>query len=150
MATITFDADDFREQFPNQFDNPPNTDAILELYWDTATCYVSCEVVSCDPLSAECRQDVINLVTAHLITIADAATLGLQSGFVESATEDKISVTMQSFDSQTQFQWFLNQTPYGQQAYALLYVQGAGGTYHGGFGELAAFRRAGGAFIPSS
>ncbi len=148
MATLSFDVDAFREQFPGQFPDPPNTDALVEIYWGAAICYVSPEVEG--SLSAECRRQVLNLVTAHLITLAAQATAGQQGGFVASASIDKISVTIQTIESKSQFQWFLNQTPYGVQAYAILFAASVGGSYVGGFNELGSFRRAGGVFTPPS
>lgn len=145
MATILFSAAEFRTQFPGQFLDPPNTDTLLEVYWNTAICYVSADTGG--PLSVECRRRVINLVTAHLITIAEQTTAGEQAGFVDSASIDKISVSVQTFANQTQFQWFLSQTPYGQQAYAILQAQGRG-SYYGGLNELGSFKRAGGEFTP--
>lgn len=147
MSTIIdFDADLFRAQFPNQFPNPPNTDEILELYWDIAICYISNNAAG--RLTEDCRRQAINLMTAHLIQIADNATSGQQSGFVESASIDKISVKVQTFQNKNQFQWFLNQTPYGQQLYAMLFLATVGGFMAGAFNELGSFRRAGGVFSP--
>ena len=148
MATLLFDVDDFRAQFPGLFPNPPNTDALIEIFWDAAICYVSPDTEGA--LSADCRRQVLNLVTAHLITLSESAQAGNQPGFKVSASIDKISITVQAPPSKTAFQFFLNQTPFGVQAYALLYAHGVGGSYHGGFNELGSFRRAGGRFSPSS
>jgi hypothetical protein len=147
-SVIVFDPDAFREQFPNQFPESEYPDSLLQVYWDTAICYISDEDYGC--LSGDCRLAAINLMVAHLVTIADKSTSGEQTGFVESATIDKISVTLQSFDNKNQFQWFLNQTPYGQQLYALLYVKSVGGSYYGAYNELGSFRRSGGRFFPHS
>ena len=148
MATLLFDVDDFRAQFPGLFPDPPNTDELIEIFWGAAICYVSPETEGA--LSADCRRQVLNLVTAHLITLSASAQAGNQPGFVVSASIDKISVTLQAPPTKTAFQFFLNQTPFGVQAYALLYAHGAGGAYHGGLNELGSFRRAGGRFSPSS
>ncbi len=148
MATILFDVDVFRAQFPGLFPDPPNTDAFIELFWDAATCYVSNDTAGA--LSVACRTQVLNLVTAHLITIMESAQAGNQPGFVVTASIDKISVTVQAPPSKSEFQFFLNQTPFGIQAYAMLYAAGVGGSYVGGFNELGSFRRAGGVFEPPS
>lgn len=144
MAIILFDVYNFREQFPNQFQNV--TTEIIRIYWDTATCYVSCDTAG--SMSVDCRTRVINLVAAHLITLAAQATSGAQSGFLESSNIDNITISVKSFESKSDFQWFLNQTPYGIQAFALLSSQSVGGAYSGGFNELGSFRRAGGIFTP--
>ena len=69
MTTIFFDVAAFRAQFPGAFPDPPNTDAFIKVFWDAAICYVSDQVTG--SLSAECRRQVINLVTAHLITLME-------------------------------------------------------------------------------
>lgn len=148
MAILQFDVDDFRAQFPGLFPDPPNTDALIEIFWSAAVCYVSPDTAG--PISADCRREILNFVTAHLITLSDSAQAGNQAGFVVSASIDKISVTIQAPPSKTAFQFFLNQTHFGIQAYALLYAGGVGGSYFGGFNELGSFRRAGGAFTPPS
>lgn len=147
MATLEFDVDDFRAQFPGRFPDPPNTDAFIEIFWDAAVCYVSPDTFGA--LSADCRRDVLNFVTAHLITLSDAAVAGSQPGFVVSGSIDKISVTLQAPPNNSAFQFFLNQTPDGIQAYTLLYIRGTGGTYFGAFNELGSIRRAGGVFTPT-
>jgi len=95
-------------------------------------------------------------MTAHILTLTIATnpngvndTLS-QGGFVQGSTIDKISVTLQAFDTNSEFVWWLNQTSYGQQLNALLRVSSAGGVYIGGYNELGSFRRSGGRFIPSS
>jgi len=146
MATIEFNADDFRAQFPNQFPDPPNTDVFIELFWNSAICYISNE--DDGSITGACRRQLLNLMTAHLITVANKTTDGEQAAFVKSATIDKITVTVQEFENKNQLQTFLNQTPYGQQVYALLYARTVGGFYFGGSNELGSFRRAGGVFFP--
>jgi len=149
MAILAFSAAEFRAQFPGQF--LTESDAILELYWDTAVCYVSPDD-SAGIMSSDCRRTALNLMTAHLITVAGAATIGMQSGFIESGTIDKVSVNVQAYPPTSQYQWFFNQTPYGVQLYALLSAQIVGGLYVDPFrkAELGSFRRAGGEFFPSS
>ena len=147
MSTVTFDAAAFRIQFPNQFADPPNTDAVLELYWNTAICYV-------DPrtsylFDAVCLRQLLNFVTAHLLKIADAATLNKQAFRLESANIDKVTISVQAYPVTSQFQWFWNQTPYGMQAYVQMTTATAGGIFFSnGLNELQGFRRAGGVFSP--
>lgn len=148
MAIIEFDVDAFRAQFPGLFPNPPNTDAFIEIFWDAAICYVSNSTVG--SLSEACRRQVLNLVTAHLITLMESSVAGNQPGFITSASIDKISVSILAPPNKNAFQVFLNQTPFGIQAYAMLFAAGVGGFYAGGFNELGSFRRASGAFVPPS
>lgn len=146
MATIVFDVDAFRAQFPGLFPDPPNTDAFIEIFWDAAICYVSNSTVG--SLSEACRRQVLNLVTAHLITLMESSVAGNQPGFVTSASIDKISVSIAAPTNKSAFQFFLNQTPFGIQAYAMLFAASAGGFYSGGRNELGSFRRSGGIFSP--
>lgn len=148
MATIEFDVDAFRAQFPGLFPDPPNTDAFIEVFWGAAICYVSDSTTG--SLSEDCRRQVLNLVTAHLIMLMESSAAGNQGGFITSGSIDKISVSILAPDSKSAFQFFLNQTQFGIQAYAMLFAAGVGGFYGGGFNELGSFRRAGGAFVPPS
>lgn len=147
MATLAIDIAAFRAQFPGQFPVPSQTDAKIQILWDIAICYIS--DIDEGVLQGDCRRKAINYVVAHLITLNDKATAGQAPGFLESATIDKISVSIQSFESKTQFAWWMNQTIFGQAAYAMLQAKGAGGRYAAsGSNELGAFRRAEGLFIP--
>jgi len=152
---IEFDVVIFRAQFFNQFPDPPFTDAVIETYWNQAVCYVS-NIDTQFFLNTACRTFALNLMTAHLLTLQVAnnpdgasATIG-QGGFVSSSSIDKISVSVQAFDTKSEFVWWLNQTAYGQQLAALLAKSSVGGVYYGGNNELGSFRRSGGQFIPST
>lgn len=150
MATLAFDVAAFRAQFPGLFPDPPNTDSFIEIFWDSATCYVSTSTAG--SLSEACRRQVLNLVTAHLITLMESSVAGNQGGFVTTASIDKISVTIQPPDSKGAFRFFLNQTQFGIQAQAMLFAASVGGIYIRGSSrsELGSFRRAGGDFVPST
>ena len=154
MATeIAFDIDVFRAQFPGQFPDPPYTDSLIEATWNVATCYVSDNDTSCF-LSTDCRRVALNLMTAHLLALNIAANSAgnptlPQGGFVDSSSIGKISVSVQTFDTKSEFVWWLNQTAYGQQLASLLKKSSVGGFYIGGYNELGSFRRAGGRFIPA-
>ena len=155
MTDIAFDIVSFRNQFTNQFPDPPYSDALIESTWNVATCYVSNSDTGCF-LKTDCRIVAINLMTAHLLTLNIASNpTGTQptipqNGFVESSTIDDVTVSIQSFNTQSEFVWWLNQTAYGQQLAALLSKASSGGLYVGGYNELGSFRRAGGNFVPPS
>ena len=137
----------FRQQFP-QFEDPNlYPDALLDMYWDEVICFVSDHGYQ---LVGKCRLFLLNLFVAHMLTLNAMAQRGKQGGFITSATIDKVSVQKQAPPSPNQFQWWLNQTPWGQQAAALLYLSTVGGDYIGGLPEAAAFRRVGGVFAPSA
>lgn len=148
MSILLFDIDSFRTQFPGQFPNPPNTDAYVEIFWNAAICYISPSTEG--PLSADCRRQVLNLVTAHLLTLTASAQAGNQPGFKVSASIDGVSVTLLPPPTATAYQFFLSQSPYGIQAYAILSTAAAGGFYSSGglVPPLGSYRRAGGVFTP--
>lgn len=148
MATLAIDIAAFRAQFSGQFPDPPLTDDNIQIFWDIAICYIS--DIDEGALQGDCRRKAINYVVAHLITLNDKAAAGQAPGFIQSASIDKISVSVQSFENKTQFAWWMNQTIFGQAAYAMLQAKGAGGGYAvSGSNELGAFRRAEGLFIPA-
>lgn len=144
MATIEFDVDQFREAFPAFADETTYPDATLQMYWDTATCYVSNEDYGC--LTGDCRRQAINLMTAHLCTISTMVQSGKTPKFVQSSTIDKVSVSVTPPPNKDQYSWWLSLTPYGAQLQALLGANIAGGLYIGGRPEKAAFRKVGGFF----
>ncbi len=148
MARLAIDIAAFRAQFPGQFPDPPLTDANVQIFWDIAICYIS--DLDEGALAGAGRRKAINYVVAHLVTLNAMAAAGDAPGFLESASIDKITVSIQSFASRTQFAWWMNQTIFGQAAYAMLQAKGAGGGYAAsGSNELGAFRRAEGLFIPA-
>lgn len=154
MSLITFDPAAFRLQFPAFAANPPNTDAVLQGYFDLATVYISDQDGNCFMLTGKARVAALNFMTAHLaalfamITAAGSGSSTATIGMEQSATIDKVSVSMTPPPSKTQFQWWLGLTPYGQMLLALLQGAVAGGLYvpGGRFSERAAFRKAGGSF----
>lgn len=146
MTVLTFNVTVFRARFP-AFDCPtayPN--ATLQAFWDTATCYISAEDSPCLALSGGCREQALNLMTAHLLALSAIASSGQTPGMMNSATIDKISVSLTTPPMRTQYQWWLNLTPYGQQLLALLQIKSSGGWYIGGSPERSAFRRVRGVF----
>lgn len=148
MATIAFNAASFRAQFPGEFPNPPNTDDLIELYWNVAICYVSPQTGGV--MTVECRTTVLNYVTAHVLKMSQGAADDEQLGFIEQGQIDKISVKVMTFPVTSAFTLFLMATPYGSQALAILSAHNNVGFYVGGRNELGSFRRSGGVFTPPS
>lgn len=140
-AVFTFDAAKFKAAFPAFAAVDNNT---LQGYWDSATCYVS--PANYGWLSGDCRLRALNLMTAHLAKLAEIIATGQLPGLEQSATIDKISVTMTPPPLKNQFHWWLSLTPYGQQLLALLMARSAGGFYIGGLPERSAFRKVGGLY----
>lgn len=138
----TFDPAAFVAQFP-EFAAVPAPQ--LTGYWSMATQYM-------DPndgciLSGGVLQLGLNLMTAHLarsyaLINANSGTPGVTTG----AGEGSVNISMAAPPFRNGWQFWLSTTPYGQQLWALLQVQTAGGLYVGGSLERASFRKAGGVF----
>lgn len=148
MALINFSAASFRAQFPGEFADPPNSDELLELYWNVAICYVSPQTGGV--MSVACRTTVLNYVTAHVLTMSQGAANDEQLGFIEQGQIDKISVKVMTFPAVNAFTVFMMSTAYGVQALGLLSANTNVGFYMGGRNELGSFRRSGGVFTPPS
>jgi len=144
---FVFDIDQFRIDFPQFSDSTVFSDVRLQAYWDWATCYIS----DCDYgyLSGACRYYAIELMVAHLAQLNIIIAAGEIPGQVIGASISKISVTLQGAPNPNQWEWWLNQTPYGQQLLALLQAASVGGFFIGGSPERLAFRNVGGCFGPS-
>lgn len=145
MTAIAFDYAKFGEMFP-EFSTL--SEQYVQFRWDIAICYVSDENYGC--LSGTCRENVLLYVTAHIIQIENATRgeSGAEAGVITSASIDKISVTVQAPPNadKSAFAYWLNKTPYGQNALALLKSASVGGLYIGGLPERSAFRKVGGIF----
>jgi len=144
MAEILFDATLLRAQFPAFANTTTYPDALLEAYWDQATNFI--DICDYGMLAGKSRVFAINMMACHLIKIAANMQRNKQGGFVSSSTIDKVSVQKLAPPVANQWQWWLNQTPYGQQLLALLQVHTVGGIYVGGAPESGAFRKVGGFF----
>ena len=145
MATLTFDVTLFRQQFPAFADPVAFPDAMLQMYWDMATCYMSDEDYGY--LSGMCRQLGLNLLTAHLVATSVLIAAGQTSILIQGSTIDKITVTLKPPETPNEFRWWLNTTPYGMQLLTLLEMNSVGGFYIGGLPETVAFRRVGGFYF---
>lgn len=93
-----------------------------------------------DVQGCKCSEAAWMALTAHLLALQAAAASGnVQPGGVASATIDKVSVSFAQAPSGDSWQHWLNTTPYGQKAMALLKACSAGGFYVGGSPERDAF-----------
>lgn len=141
MAAITFDVNAFYAAFP-AFQGKVTEDG-LRIYFETASIYVT-------PFASPCnlvlQTKYLNLMTAHIVALNLIIMTGSAPGILVGATIDKVTVQLQPPPEKNQFQWWMNQTPYGQQLLALLQVQSVGGFYVGGLPETSAFRKVGGIF----
>ncbi len=141
MSTHAFDLPTFQAQFP-ELANLPGV--VNGMYWGIAT-----ETMTADDgciLSGNTLQLALSLMTAHLAKLFSANGVGQVTGVLTSAGEGSVSAGFAPPPFRTGWQFWLSTTPYGQQLWALLQVQSAGGLYIGGSLERASFRKAGGYF----
>lgn len=145
MTTIAFNPTTFRALFKAFSSTADYPDVVLQLFWDTATAYISNEIIPTSPcyggLTLAQQTLALNQLTAHLAALNDLIAAGENPGVEISSTVDKISVSMMPPPATNQWQWWLNQTPYGAQLLSLLSVAATGGFYHGGHPIASAFRR---------
>lgn len=144
MATHTFDVTAFRAGFPAFADSLAYPDAVLQNYWDTATCYM--DDTDYGSIKGNCLQLALNTLTAHIAALATNVSKGVKPGLVQSSTIDAVSVTLTPPPLANQFQYWANLTSYGADFLALMQVLTVGGFYFGGLPESSAFRKVGGIF----
>lgn len=136
MATIQVSIAEFRTFFPAFQDTTKYPDSLVQVMLDTAVVYIpnhSNKYVKDNVIKQLCY-----LMAAHLLTINGALAAGTgdaAGGIVSSAHIDSVSVTKAVPQSKNAFQYWLNQSAYGQQLLALLKLQSAVGIYFGGTKE---------------
>jgi hypothetical protein len=124
---IEFNVTEFRVAFPAFADDAAFPDATLQGWFDVASVYIS--TTDYGALTLLPRTRSLDLLTAHLAALSVIVAAGNTPGQVQSATIDKISVTLTPPPDQSAFTWWLNSTPYGAQLAALLSVHAVGGFY---------------------
>lgn len=139
-ATLVYTDADFRLAVPYYADTTAFPQAQMQNWFTIGTNYIS--DANYGGLRDGARQYALYLMTAHLQNLSDQLTAdgGAAGGLVTQATVDKVSVTIQPPPNKSQFEWWLNQTSFGQQLFALLSKAGVGGKVVGGKPELRAFR----------
>lgn len=114
----------FISQFP-EFEETQN----IELYINRALLYIS-------PYSAFCserKQYVVFLLAAHLMALQNDLNNGETTGGLQTgASIDKVSVTVAPPPFSDGFEYWLNQTTYGQQLLAFFNVMASVPNYVGG------------------
>lgn len=144
MTGNSFNAADFRLSFPAFADITKFPEAVLATFWGDAYLITNERGFSCASPAKSAR--LLNLLAAHLVALNSIIASGDTPGQVTESRVADVSVTLQPPPSQSQFQYWLNLTPYGQQLLAILQTMTAGGFYFGGRPELSAFRKVGGQF----
>lgn len=133
MSDVIVTPEMLRTRIPAFADTSKYTDETLSGILDTATCYVSTK--NCGPLRAYCREQAICLMAAHLLTLRERTAQGGNAGVggaMASASVGNVSISMVTPPNQDQYQYWMNQTPYGAELMRLLAIYANGGLYVGG------------------
>ncbi len=120
-------------------------DAMVNSWYAIAGSYMD-QNDNSDGLNGSTLDYALQLLTCHLLTIANNINQGQMTQPINNATEGSVSVAFAPPPFRSAWEYWLSSTPYGQQLWALLNVQSAGGWSLGGLPETAAFRKAGGLF----
>jgi hypothetical protein len=126
---IQYNDANFRALFPAFASTVTFPLASLSLYWGVATQYVCQWPQYGDGYNLAQQTLALNQMTAHLVQLNNQAATGQQAGIVTAASVGAVNVTLQPPPEVDQWQWWLNQTPYGQQFLALAQVDTVGGFY---------------------
>jgi hypothetical protein len=131
MGCIAYNDSAFRALFPAYANTVQYAPSTVQAFWDTATAYVSNRRGGCftGGLTVAQQSLALNQMTAHLLYLNGLIATGNVPGVMTAATVDKVSVTLEPPPAPNQWQYWLNQSPYGQQLLALLQVASVGGFY---------------------
>lgn len=147
MAEHVLDIAAFRILFPPFSNETLFPDIRLESVWGLATGYIG--NVDGPLFGGTSMQYALDLMTAHLLQLQVMAEAGtLVNAALTGATVDKVQVQFAPPPFKDGWTWWLCQTPYGAQLWALLSVKSAGGFFVRGNPEREGFRRVGGGFGP--
>ncbi|WVR18070.1 virion structural protein [Burkholderia phage Bm1] len=149
MTTFTFDPDKFRAMFPFFKNGTTYPDDLLQMFWDQAQCFFDASSADGFITCGNCTELALYLMAAHIAAVMAKAAKGKQGGYDVSATIDKVSVSRLAPPAKDMWEWWLSQSPYGQQFMAMMGIALVGGLYVGGSPEQQAFRRVGGFFFRS-
>lgn len=142
----TIDVNAFRSMFPVFASTTKYPDAVIEMFYAVATEFIPPYDVWCG-LNGSTLDLALYCLTAHLLFEFNLQGRNQTGKVLTGATIDKVTVAMLAPPVKNGWDFWLNQSPYGQQLLALLSVKSAGGFSVGGAPERAAFRRAGGRFL---
>lgn len=154
MADHSLDIPTFRLAFPAFADPVAYPDERLNVVWGLAVGYLG----DADGvlLNGAAKQSALNFLTAHLLFLSTltqpggsgGSVGGASGGVLTDAQVDKVRVSFAPPPFKDGWEWWLAQSPYGAELWALLRLKSAGGFYVGGNPERNAFRRVGGGFGP--
>lgn len=146
-STLTFDYPSFIVVAPAYSNIAEYSMATLQAFWNAAINYIS-NVGNYGCLQDGARQYAINLMTAHLVYIANLVAAGTVPYLMQESTIDKVHVGLKPPETPNEFRWWLNTSPYGMALITLLEMNSVGGFYIGGSAPRAAFGYQGGGFFP--
>lgn len=130
VQVIQFNEAEFRCCFPQFASDVTFPSVQLRCSWDGAT-----DIIRNQPYCSGFRPNqlsrALDLLTAHLASLGAQVATGSNTALVQTATIDKVSVSIVPPPAPNQWQWWLNQTPYGQQLLVLLQVASVGGFFAG-------------------
>lgn len=130
MAVLTLTAAEFKTDFPEFSDAVKYPDSIITILIGRAKCYID---TNCSRMNADCLKYAWELMVAHLQTIKSRIAEGQTAvGQIASTSIDSISVSLVAPTNKDSFDYWLNQTPYGQELLALLQSAAPAGLYFGG------------------
>lgn len=144
--SIALDIPAFRAMFDMFANEAKFPDILLEMYWKQAKCMMDDTCYDgCLP-TGDCEQIHMYLLLAHFMWLHKNISRGKQGGFVSSSTVDKVSVTKVAPPVVDMFDWWVGQSPFGQQLLTQLLIDSVGGFSVGGLPERQGFRKVYGTF----
>ncbi len=141
---FTFSYTLFIAAYPKFSDPVCFPEPVLQMYWDTATDYIS--DVNYGWLNGNSRLLALNLMTAHIAYLFTVVDDNQVPYLMQTATIDKVTIGLTPPPLKNQFQWWLSTSAYGQMLLSLLSIHSIGGFFIGGLPERSAFRCVAGIF----
>jgi len=147
-----YDDAKFRLMFPYFADTTAWPEPFLSSCWDMASEFISTAECPCRNLNGKSLQLALDLMCAHIAYLLGSPAAGGEGegasggGLVTSASIGAVSVSIAQPPVKDGWDYWLNQSPFGQQLLALFSAKAVGGFYVGGLPERLAFRKVGGTF----
>jgi len=129
---LTLTVDRFRSDFPSFSDETTHPSAIIQGAINRAYQFVS-RKVSAYLMDEDAQMLALELMTAHIKTIGDKIAQGNSAGgMVGASTVGDVSITLIPPIIKRNFDFWINQTQFGQEYVALLGSQCPAGLFLGG------------------
>jgi len=130
-SEVTLTVERFRADFTEFSDETLHTDPAIQNAINRASAFISRQ--NSIYISSDNRLLALELMAAHIKTIAASMASGnAQGGIVGSSTVGSVSVTLIPPPVKRQFDFWMNQTGYGQQYLALMQAHSPAGMFVGG------------------